>query len=70
MHLRPWLCLAILFSVPTAPFYLYKVVDSLPDPVEPCAMKGSQDLPYDTLQDVENPADVEVRGVPPTLKMT
>ena len=70
MHLRPWLCSAMPFSVPTAAFYLYKVVDSLPDPVDSYALKGSHDVPYDTLQDVENPAGVEARGVPPTLNMT
>ena len=70
MQLRSWLCLNLLFSVPTTAFYPYSIVDTLPDPVELYTLNGSLDIPDAKSQDGKNHAAGEARGAAPTLKMT
>lgn len=70
MHLRPWLCSTLLFSVPATAFYPYNIVDALPDSVEPNALKGTPGIPDHNSQDGRSPAAREERGGIPTLKMT
>ena len=70
MHLRPWLCLNLLFSVPTTAFYPYSIVDTLPDTVQRYTLNGSPDIPDGKSQDGKNYSAGEARGAAPTLKMT